>query len=220
MEPLDDDGAVGVMHAGEQARQRPYRVGCGAAVPAGMQVLGGAGDGEVERDHAAARHGDGGKVDAPHGAVRRDGEVAGEPILQARHRRRKTRAADLLLAFDQHLDVDRQRSAKLQERLRRQDGDEERALVVGGAARIEALSVDRRREWRGEPFVERVGRLHVVVPVDHDGRRPGRVTPFGGHQRMPLRLDDLDRLEAGPAEAVGDEFEPLARREARRRDRC
>ena len=110
-----------------------------------------------------------------------------------RHSPRRTMprcgAADLLLALDQELEVDRQPARGPQEGLGHEDRDQHRPLVVG-----------RRRAHRGGRrgpsartagsvhSVQRVGRLHVVVAVDQDGRRAaGASQPLGQHHRMAAR---------------------------------
>ena len=138
---------------------------------AGVQILGGAGQRHVERHEAAARHCDRRPVG------RHMAPSAESTRSQARRSRsRSTSGAKcglprFLLALDQHLEVDRQAAGGLHERLGDQDRDQHRPLVVGDAARIEAAVADRRLERRRDPFLDRVGRLHVVVAVDQDGRR-------------------------------------------------
>ena len=83
------------------------------------------------------------------------------------------RAADLLLALDEELEVDRQAAVLGQQPPGRFDLVEGLALVVDGAPG-QALAVDDHRfEGRRGPLVERIDRLHVVVAVDEHRRRAG-----------------------------------------------
>ena len=75
-------------------------------------------------------------------------------------------------------------------------------LVVGGAAAVEAAVALGRLERRAVPVGVVAGRLHVVVGVEHDGRRalgPGDVPDDG---RGAALADDLD-LEALGAQQLG-----------------
>jgi hypothetical protein len=76
-------------------------------------------------------------------------------------------------------------------------------LVVGGAAGIEVAVAHRRLERAGDPLIERVGRLHIVVTVDKDGRLAGRTEPLGEHNRVARGWDDLSG-QPGAAELIGD----------------
>ena len=61
------------------------------------------------------------------------------------------------------------------------------ALVVGRAARVDVAVAHGRLEGRRDPFIQRIGRLHVVMPVAQHGRLAGRVQPVGVDQRMLRR---------------------------------
>jgi hypothetical protein len=76
--------------------------------------------------------------------------------------------ADLLLALDEHAHVDRELAGQgeaagdVQQR-------QEVALVVRGAARVQAAVAHLRLEWMRVPLRDRLHALHVVVPVDQHG---------------------------------------------------
>ena len=92
-------------------------------------------------------------------------------------------AADLLLALDEELDVERQAAVLLQMGLDRLDVHEHLALVVGGAARVDLAVADGRLERRAGPEVHGIDRLHVVVAVEQDRRLAGRVEPVAVDDR-------------------------------------
>ena len=169
-----------------------------------MEVLAGPLQDHVERHEAAARDRDAWQVGAPHGAVGRHHEIAGEAVLEARDRRCEIRTAALLLALDQHLDVDRQPPALPDDRFRGQDRDEQGTLVVRHAAGEQAPVALAGFEGRRGPKLERIRRLHVVVAVDQDRWRPGCVAPLRRHDRMAARRHGLDTLEAGALKPTGD----------------
>ncbi len=84
------------------------------------------------------------------------------------------------------------------------DRDEHRSLVVRHAARVEPSIANRRRERRTVPLVERVGRLHVVVPVDERGQRARRAEPLAVHDGIAGRRDRADRDRSGGRELRRD----------------
>lgn len=79
----------------------------------------------------------------------------------------KLRAADLIIAFEEDDDVARY-LAEDKQGLDCQDAGEVLALVAADAVSVDSLVSDRRFERRGEPLVERIGWLYVVVPVEQD----------------------------------------------------
>jgi hypothetical protein len=95
-------------------------------------------------------------------------------------------AARLLFALDQELDVHRELAAHGEHRLDRLDVGVGLPLVVGRAAADQAVALFGRLERRVAPFVERVGRLHVVVAVEqHRGLVRAGPHPLGIDQRVP-----------------------------------
>ena len=89
--------------------------------------------------------------------------------------------ADFLFALKHHLDVHRQRPF-CQVRLDRLEVQEDLPLVVDRAAGEKLPVPHRRLERRRLPLLQRIHRLHVVVPVDEERRRA-----FGA---APLAVDD------------------------------
>jgi hypothetical protein len=75
-------------------------------------------------------------------------------------------AGDLLFAFDDPADRQRQRVAGLAHRADRREPDADLGLVVGRAARVEPLVPQRRLERRGIPELDRIDGLDVVVVVE------------------------------------------------------
>ena len=117
--------------------------------------------------------------------------------------RLEVRAADLLLALEDDADVDRQRPGLPEVRLERLDVHEQLPLVVGGAAREQLVVAHRRLERRRRPQLERVDRLHVVVPVEEHRRRAGRVQPVAVDDRVARRVDHPHVLEADGPQVIG-----------------
>src|SRR5712692_8201325 len=78
------------------------------------------------------------------------------------------------------------------------------ALVVGGAAAKEIAIPHGGFERRRGPKIEGLGRLHVVVAVEKDGRLTRGFQGFRVDERVEIRWDDLHVLESGGAKMIGD----------------
>ena len=102
-------------------------------------------------------------------------------------------AADFLFAFDEELHLQRQLAARLDPGFDALDVREHLAFVVGRAAGVDVAVADGRLERRADPFVERLGRLHVVVAVDQGDRFAGHRRRLGVDQRVAGRGDQFGR---------------------------
>ena len=116
-------------------------------------------------------------------------------------------AAGLFFAFQQELHVHRQLAGGLQQALDGLDLNVDLSLVVAGAAREDVVAADFGLEGRGLPFVQRIGRLHVVVAVKENGGLAGRAQPFGVDQRVAAAgiFDQFRGSHAGGAQLVQGE---------------
>ena len=72
--------------------------------------------------------------------------------------------ADFFLPFKKDLHIDRQGATHLQHRLKREDGRQHIALVIGRAAAIDPAILDDRFKGRAVPQFERIGRLNIKCP--------------------------------------------------------
>jgi hypothetical protein len=97
-------------------------------------------------------------------------------------------AADLFLAFDDKCQVAGQGSAGFQVGLDGLQMCEMLPLVVGGTARKKRVRRDARLERWGFPQLQRLGRLHVVMPIDHEMGARGSLLArgFGDHDRVTV----------------------------------
>ena len=200
---------------------RVQRVGDAAAMAAGMQVLAGAADRELERREAAARDGDRRLVRPPHRAVGREHEIGRQAARHARATNGlEMRAADLLLALDQELDVDRQAARRRARRPRRPRSGSASAPC---RRRRRAHRAGRRApsaRRAGCSMLERIGRLHVVVAVDQDRRRARRAEPLAVHDRMAAGRHRSRHCSSPAAQPLGDPGRPPRACPRRRPDRC
>jgi hypothetical protein len=113
--------------------------------------------------NAGGRH-----VRGPHGGVGDHDDVTLQAAAFSGQEPLEVGAAHLLLSLDQELEVDGQRSVRLQQAAGRLDLKEELSLVVDGPTGP-ALTVGQGGlEGRPSPLVQRVHGLHVVMAV-HQG---------------------------------------------------
>ena len=198
--PSIGDAAVVVVEAGDQAAQGHDRVGHEAAPHAAVHGVGQRADLDVHPHQAAQARGEGGLADVPVAGVGDDDDVGLEAVLVGVEQLDEGVGADLLLALDEHHQVDRQLVAEDPDRAE-VGGDA--GLVVGGAAAVEAVTRARWLPRRGVPVGVVVLRLDVVVGVEQDGRRALGAGLLGDHgrRRTVVRPDDLG-LEALGREEV------------------
>ena len=95
------------------------------------------------------------------------------------------------------------------------------ALVVGGAAAVEAAVAFGGFVRRRQPLLGTAGRLDVVMSVEEERRLAGGMQPVAIYIRMGVGdLEDVHVLDADVAQRPGDAFRRtlhLGRREAFRR---
>ena len=91
----------------------------------------------------------------------------------------------------------------LQVRFDRLEVHEHLALVVGGAARVDLAIAHGRLEGRRLPEIDGIHGLHVVVPVEQNGRRARRMQPVAVDDRIARRVDEPHVLETNAAHFVG-----------------
>ncbi len=195
---------VRVLEFGQQFHQSEHRVGSDASVHAGVQIPRRTprfdlGINQPAQPHAERRDALG--VQFGVGNQRHVGLQLGGILSQIlRHRL----AADLFLAFDQKLHIDRQLA--FVHRAQGLDGLDVHVhltLIVGRAAGINVAVAQGGFKRRGDPFFQRIGRLDVVMPVAQHRRFAGSVQPVRINQRMPRGGDHLDVFHARFAQAGG-----------------
>ena len=107
---------------------------------------------------------------------------------------------DLFLALEEDPYRERQRANGRLVRLDRLQPGHKVALVVGGATAVQEPVAHGRFERRRRPFVERVGRLDVVVVVHQERPRAG--TLLADDRRRPSDHALGGRVEAGADRAL------------------
>ena len=70
------------------------------------------------------------------------------------------------------------------------------AFVVDRATPVQIAVANLGLERRRGPFVQRIDRLHVVVPIDEGGGQRWIDDALGVNRRMPGRLDEVGALQA------------------------
>src|SRR5713101_2818807 len=82
--------------------------------------------------------------------------------------------------------------------------DVDLAFVVGGAASKEIAVSHGRFECRRSPEIERLGGLHVIVPVKENGWLTGSFQGFRIYERVQVCRNDFDLLKSGGTKILRD----------------
>ena len=194
VEAGDEDAAVGVVEAGDEFGEDGIGVGDAAAEDAAVEVDGGAVDGEFDAGDAAEPVGEGGNAFGDHAGVGDGDDVAGEVGAVGVEERLEGGAADFFFAFEEEGEVEGEVAVLGEGGGDAGDVGEELAFIVGAAAGVDSAVLDAWFEGRGDPLVERVDWLDVVVAVDEEGGAAGLVLIFG----------DEDRVAGGRVEDSGE----------------
>ena len=205
--------AVGALERADDAPQRVDGIRRVAAERSRMQIDRSAAGVDLDVQDPAQRAGHHRPVQLVESAVPHQHRIRAQLLAVLAQVLRQRIAGALLLALDEEADVQRQ-LARPGQVLHGLDRGHVVALVVARPSREQVSVSHVRLERRRLPFVDRVGRLHVVVAVDRQVRLAGRAVPFGDHDRLAFsRLVDQLRLEAhaletrpqplGVAQAVG-----------------
>src|SRR3990170_8141430 len=136
-----------------------------------MQVSRRAADGDLREGEPAQEGGNGGGVGVPLPGIADKRDVGPELVAMGGQKRGKTGTPGLFLALDEHADIDGKLSVLCKPGTGRLDKGHQLAFVVGGAAGDDNSAVawildqTRIERWRA-PFIQRLGRLHVVMTVE------------------------------------------------------
>ena len=188
-----------MVQAGDDPREGRGGVRHRAAVDAGVQVGGRAGDAQLQRRDAAQAVGESGHAGREHPGVRDGDDIAAQLLAVRGEKLLEMRAADFLLALDEDDEIHGQPAGFAQRLADAHDVGKDLSFVVRRAAGKDDAVFDPRLEGRRVPQLQRIDRLHVVVPVDHHGAPPRHVLVARDHDGMPRRrMDDhvqADRLQ-------------------------
>ena len=205
VEAGDGDLAVLVVKLRQQSRQDADGIGGGSAIGARMQIDARAGDGDLVLDHAAQARGDRRRLLVPHIGVAHECRIAAEfaPILLKKGN--EARRARFLFTLDQDRGLERQRAGCRDPGPHRLDKGHELAFVICGAAAIKThdailAGAFLRLERRRHPFIQRIGRLHVIVAVEQEMRDLARCT-LGFEMRHHHRVAGRVAQRGGEAES-------------------
>ena len=196
------------MERGDHGGKRVRRIDDGATVAARVKVNIGVAHIHLHIGDPAKPHGEGWQVPLKEAGVADDHRVAAAALRVRRHPALKVHRARLLFALKEVLHVDRQRTTRAEERLKRGEVNDDLSLIVGGATTEHATVPNDRLERTRLPEVERVARLHVVVPVDDDRWQLRIFDSFTNNDRVSTRLAHLNALRTDTTQFGG---EPLRR---------
>ena len=193
-------------HGGERIRRIDDRTAVAARVQVNVRVA----HIHLHVGDPAKPHGERWKIPLKKSCVADDHGVAAAALRVRRHPALKVDGARLLLALKDVLHVDRQRTPRAEERLKRGEVDDDLSLIVGRAAAEHAAISNDRLEWTRLPKVERVARLHVVVPVDDDRWQLRIFDSLTNNDRVSTRLAHLNALRTNATQFGGEPLRRLA----------
>jgi hypothetical protein len=161
------NAAVMVPHLGEQLAESHGGVVHGTAINSGMQVARRSMQNNLRRDDPPQSVSQGRQFHCRNAIVGNDDAIAAQILCVFPQESAETFAAHLLLSFDDERKIARQVGAGLQIGFDRVQVGEVLALVIAGAPGEKRTPFDVRLEGGGLPQLERLGRLDVVVAVNH-----------------------------------------------------
>ena len=209
---IDPPGAS--LQVGEQTNQGFHRVGRRAAVAARMQIPLQGPHLNLGIAHAAKAGVDGRQSGSIVAHVGHHDRVHGGPLGLAAEQIEDHPAAALLFALDDEVHIEGRLAVGIQRRLIGLEQREDLALVVHGPPGIQLSVPHGGLEWRGDPLVDRIDRLDIVVAVAEHRRLALDPGALGPDHRMSGALEQFDHRKAQSAEFV---HEPGRRTAAIRR---
>ena len=199
-----------ILQRRQNFRDGLQRIRRGAAIDARVQIVIRAFHHQLAIDDAAQTDADGGQLRREHLGIANHRGVAFQARGLAGDVGFDVLAAHFFFALDQELHVDRQPPVLLQQAFHGFDQDVGLPFVVGRSARIDVVVANVGLKRRRLPFVQRIGRLHIVMPVEQHGRLARRAQPFGVHQRIAFAFDQLRLLQARRAPTRRARIRPRA----------
>ena len=191
VETCDRDAPFLVMQGREQLRQRCDRVRDRAAEHPGMQIHFRARDFDLKRRDPAQAIAQRRCALRDHARIRYHHYIRAQRLQVLREEIAQVSAPDLFFAFDDEVQVNGEVAIFFQRLLDAQDVRQNLSFVIGGPARKNVAVLQDRLKRRRIPKLERVGRLHIIVPVDHDRLAAGLVFILRPYNRMPRRRHQL-----------------------------
>ena len=186
-------------------RQRMDRVGDATTMHAGMFVAIRAGHRQFAPDKTFQPLHKAWLVSPPLPAIRGKDHIRLQQVRILLDKGWQGRRADFFLPFIKDLHIDRQGAMHLQHRLKREDGRQHIALVIGRAAAIDPAILDDGFKRRAVPQIERVGRLNIKMPIDQNGRLVrASLHPIAIHNGMGFGFHHPGIGNAGIMQPVND----------------
>ena len=169
-----------------------------AAVPTRMKILRRRSDRQLKPAAPAVPGVNRRKIRTPSCAVGRQDSICGQPVAVCPEDCFERGATCFLLTLKQKADIDRQAAVDFEKCDQGLERDEQRALVVGGATRIDPAVPDRRLKRGRLPKLNWIRRLDIVVPIDKNCWRARSAKPLGIDRRLACavgRIKPVDPLE-------------------------
>lgn len=203
----DGDFSFGILQLADDFNQREERVGSGSAVHTGVKIGFGASAFDFRIDQTAQADAERREIGREEFGIADQGEIRFELFAFFANVGSDGFASYFFFAFHDDFEIERELAAvSLHEGFEGLHLHPELALVVDGTARIDIVIALGRFEGRRDPFVERIGRLDVVVGVAENGGLAGSVEPVGIKKRVAAGGNDLDVFQSNALHVGGNEF--------------
>jgi hypothetical protein len=134
-----------------------------------------------------------------------DHDVIGfEPVAVRSDKLFEVDAGDLLFAFGDHFDVQRQLAGGTEQRVYRLPVQCDLPFIVGRSTSQQLTVLPDGFEWRRLPQLQGIDRLDIIVAVEKNRRLARRPQPVGNDHRVSGRVDDLGILQPDPLVLLGE----------------
>ena len=176
------------MQSGGQAGHGRVRIHHSSAKNAGVQVNRRPFHDDFHASYAAQPVSESAESWADHARIGNRDHIALQFFPVLLEERLQIGAADLLFAFNEENQVHRQIAVRGHRFLKAPQVAHELAFVVRGTTAVNAAIAEGGLKGRGLPFIQRLGRLHIVVRIDHHGATAGLMDVARQNHRMARRF--------------------------------
>ena len=191
IEPRNRNMSILALQLRNHLRQRHKRIRRRSPIHPRVQIRRRAPRLKLRIDHPAQPNAQRRQIRRKHLRIRNQRSIGLQLVSMLAHERGNPLASNLFLALDNHPHIHRQLPIGLHHRLQRLHMHPHLSLVVHRTARINIpvalLGLKRRRL----PLLQRLRRLHIVVPIEQHRRPSSGMQPVRIHQRMPHPLRAL-----------------------------
>ncbi len=203
IEAWDGHMPVRILQATNDPTQRIDRVVHRPPVAARMQVMLRSGDLYLQVDQPPQSIDDTRQIFGKDPRIRDECQVSGKQVPMRSDERFETRTPGLLLPFEQAFDIHWRCARRHVIGLGNLHMDIKLSLVIRSTAREQILPTYRWLKGLRLPLIQRIHRLHIIMPIDQNReRRRARGQPLGVDHGMALGRHHLGTRKPGSSQAI------------------